>query len=70
MKNVSQKNRFGVLLTVLCVCVACTNQTSEVVVRQNSVVTSTETSSGNGTWACTLAGAGMMSQCVRRKESI
>ena len=56
------KNHLAILTVVLCFCVACTNETSKVV--------TTETSPGTGAWICTLAGAGMMSQCVRRKESI
>lgn len=62
------KNAFMVI--VLCICAACTTETSKLGATTVTLVDNTAvTAPGTGTWVCTLAGAGMMSQCVRRTES-
>jgi hypothetical protein len=67
MKNGFQQSRLVVLLTVLCFSAACTNEATDFNIDKDTIVADTIASSGNGTWVCTLAGAGMMSQCVRRE---
>lgn len=62
------KNVF--MFTVLCIYAACTTETSKLSAPTVNIVDNTSvTAPGTGTWVCTLAGAGMMSQCVRRTES-